>query len=83
MPYMTKRIVRSKNLECFKQLILRRYNGSQAIGDEDVHKQIDELSPGCFVFVYEHTESLHEAITMHKFEYALSTMVGRENVTSL
>ena len=87
LPYMTKRVVRSRNLSVFKQLIMKRYNGSQSLGDRGMHDELAKLTAGCFVFVYEMYEGdklvAVEPLTMHKFEFALSTMISKENCLSL
>ena len=46
-------------------------------------KAVDELHPGCFVLAVEMPDGNVEALAMHKFEHALSTMVCRETATSL
>ena len=84
---MTKRVVRSRNLSVFKKLISIRYNGSQSLDDDAVHKELETMTPGCFVFVYEMYSGNElvaaEPLTMHKFDYALSTMISKENCLSL
>jgi len=82
--HMSKRIVKTKNLEVFKQLISKRYNGIYSLLHEEpeVAKAVDELHPGCFVFVVELPDGNIEALAMHKFEYALSSMIGRESAFS-
>lgn len=66
---------------------MKRYNGSYSLGDEDTQQELEKLTPGCFVFVYEKYEGDKllsvEPITMHKFDYALSTMIDKENCLSL
>lgn len=80
VPFMTKRIVKTKNIQIFKRYISKRYNGtfSSLTEDPEAAKQIQALSPGCFIFVYETGNGMIEAISMHKFEYALSSMINRE-----
>ena len=80
IPYMTKRIVKSKDLSIFKKYISHRYNGSiSAVAhDKELAEQIKNITPGCFVFVYENEQGGVEAIAMHKFEFAVSSMISRE-----
>ena len=37
-----------------------------------------DLTPGCFVFVVELPDGNIEALTMHRFLHALSTMISKE-----
>ena len=66
---------------------MKRYNGSYGFGDDAMHEEVNQLSPGCFVFCYEMYEGdklvAVEPLTMHKFDYALSTMISKENCLSL
>ena len=38
VPYMSKRIVRTKNVEVAKKLIMYRYNGLDSLNDKDVQE---------------------------------------------
>lgn len=80
VPYLTKRIVRTKNLEVCKKLIMYRYHGVPTIPDEQVREAINNLSPGCFVLELTLPNGNIEALALHKFEQALSTMIPRENL---
>ena len=82
---MTKRIIQTANLNVFKQFIMHRYHGLQAnsIPDDDTRKEINALSPGCFVLAYQLPDGNLEALAMHKFNDALSTMIPKENLYSL
>lgn len=52
--------------------------------NKETANEVAELAPGCFVLVLEGLEGGSvEALTMHKFEHALSTMICRENIWSL
>jgi len=42
-----------------------------------------DLSPGCFVLVIEFPDGNMEAVTMHRFLHALSTMISKEAAFSL
>jgi hypothetical protein len=87
VPYMTKRIVRTKNLTIFKRLMSLRYSNISVCCKKDdpaLYEAIVKLNPGCFVLVYEVDGNGNvEALTMHKFEYAMGTMVTREGAFSL
>ena len=86
LPYMTKRVVRTSNMDIFKALISSRYNGfdiGTQLGDDQFTKQVDDLCPGCFVFVYDLPEGNIEALSMHKFKNALSTMISKDAALSL
>ena len=88
VPYMTKRLVKSKEKEVFKKLIMKRFNGYRSVceGFPDAQKQIEDLSVGCFVFVLEHDNGSIEALTMHKFDENLgtiTTMISKEHAYSL
>ena len=90
LPYLTKRVVRSKNFDIFKKLISSRYNGFQLTdlcGDKEVFEQIDDLTSGCFVFVLDLPDQdgaqRVEALSMHKFNGALSTMISKDAALSL
>lgn len=87
LPYMTKRVIRTKSLKAFKSFISQRYNGSASSfmpENKETANEVAELAPGCFVLVLEGLEGGSvEALTMHKFEHALSTMICRENIWSL
>jgi hypothetical protein len=48
-----------------------------------VFETIDGLATGCFVFVLEDDQGIVEAISMHKFKDALSTMISKEAALSL
>lgn len=60
-----------------------RYNGIEKIENKQVREQIDELAPGCFVLAYELPNGNIEALAMHKFDKATSTMIPKENLFSL
>ena len=60
-----------------------RYNGVESLNDKDVQEQMEELSPGCFVLAYVLPNGNIEALAMHKFQHALSTMIPKENLLSL
>lgn len=85
VPYFSKRVIRTKNLELFKKLIIQRYNNisMERLEDQDFFNQVDALTTGCFVFIIELEDGNVEALSMHKFEHALSTMVGKEGAISL
>ena len=85
IPHMTKRIIKTTNVSIFKKLISQRYNGIQSTMQEEKElcNQVNELSAGCFVFALSLPNGSVEALTMHKFEYALSTMVSREAAFSI
>ena len=78
---MTKRIVKSSNINIFKRFLSYRYSGSYSsvVEDPALAEQIKQLNPGCFVFVYEAPSGNVEAITMHKFDYAVSSMISKES----
>ena len=59
---------------------MSRYNtvSMENFKDQHFYDQIDNLSTGCFIFVIEHYDGHIEALAMHRFENALSTMVGKE-----
>ena len=80
VPYMTKRLVRSSNMQVFNQFISFRYNGIDGLKtiDKQVYDAISDISQGCFAFLLEMPDGKVEAITMHKFSHALSTMIAKE-----
>ena len=82
---MTKRIVRTNNMAIFKKLISSRYNGryTTLAEDKELSDEVGKITPGCFVFVLQLANGSIEALAMHKFEYALSTMLNRETAFSL
>ena len=83
---MTKRIVRTTDISVFKKLISERYNGSYSIFGQDkkAADEVAKLSPGCFILVLTNINGDNvEALTMHKFENALSSMICRESIISL
>jgi len=80
---MTKRIIKTKNMEIFKQFITQRYNSPESIKDPEVREQVGDMTPGCFVFVIELPDGNIEALTMHRFMHALSTMISKESAFSL
>jgi len=85
LPYVTKRVVRTRNIEVFKKFIMARYNSLTLahLGDQDVFDQAEALATGCFVFVLDLGAGNVEVLSMHKFTKALSTMVGKEAALSL
>ena len=85
MPEMTKRVVRTKDFVSFKRLISERYHTIENdIPDLSLAKQIDELSVGCFIVVYELPDGRNvESITMHRFVRNISTMISKENLFNL
>ena len=67
---MTKRIVRTKNIDVLKKLIMYRYNDftiENLFNDKDLYDQINEFHLGCFVIVIDLQNGNIEALTMHKF----------------
>jgi len=83
---MTKRLIRTTDKSIFKKCISKRYNGSYSIfgDDKKTADELDSFTPGCFVLVLTGLDGTNvEALTMHKFENALSTMIGREIIQSL
>lgn len=83
---MTKKIVRTKNIEILKKLIMFRYNDftiENLCNDKGLYDQINEFNLGCFVIVIEFENENIEALTMHKFKNALSTMIGKESAQNL
>jgi hypothetical protein len=67
---MTKRIVRTKNIEILKKLIMFRYNDftiKNLCNDKSLYDNINEIHLGCFVIVIELENGNIEALTMHKF----------------
>ena len=83
LPYLTKRVIRSKSIDIFKQFIMSRYNGfEEACYDDDFKQLIEDLTPGCFVFVVELANGDVEALSMHKFKNALSTMISKDHALS-
>lgn len=62
-----------------------RYHGLHAISIPDAvaREGINALSPGCFVLAYTLPDGNVEALAMHKFNDALSTMIPKENLYSL
>ena len=83
---MTKRIIKITDRNIFKKFISKRYNGSYSSFGEDKQsaEEVSKLSPGCFILVLTGINGSNvEALTMHKFENALSTMICRENIISL
>ena len=67
---MTKRIVRTKNIDVLKKLIMYRYNDftiENMHNEKDLFDQINEFHLGCFVIVIDLSNGNIEALTMHKF----------------
>ena len=67
---------------------MKRYNGWRTLakGDEELTKQLDAITVGCFVFVLELPCGNVEALTMHKFDesmMAISSMISKEHALSL
>ena len=88
LPYMTKRVVRSRSKKVFDALIMKRYNGWRTLckGDDALWKQMEAITVGCFVFVLELPDGNVEALTMHKFDesmMAISSMISKEHALSL
>ena len=84
LPYMTKRVIKTTSLDIFKQFILSRYNQfDEWCFDDNFKKEIEDLSTGCFVFVLELPGGDVEALSMHKFKNALSTMISKDHGLSL
>ena len=51
---------------------MQRYNGSYMFGSDAFHKELNDITPGCFVFSYEMYDDNDnliavEPLTMHKF----------------
>ena len=53
------------------------------LAGEEFAKELDQMIAGCFVFVVELPNGDLEALAMHKFEYAVSTMISKESALSL
>ena len=72
-------------MKVFKQFIMKRYNGWRDMLKEkpEISSQFEDLSNGCFVYCLELPDGNVEALTMHKFAHALSTMVSKESALSL
>jgi len=45
--------------------------------------QLEPITPGCLVIVLQLPNGMKEAIAVHKFKDSLSTMVAKENLSSL
>lgn len=82
VPYMTKRVVRSKSLEMLKKLITTRISPISEM-DPSVVVQVDELSPGCFVIIFELQDQTEEFIIVNKVVNSVSTLIGKEGTFSL
>ena len=80
---MTKRIFKTKDIKVLKQFISHRYNTVEELSDVELRDQIDKLAPGCFVLTVEMDNGMTEAVAIHKFKGALSTMITKENLISL
>ena len=88
LPYMTKRVVRTKDKKIFDSLIMKRYNGWRTLckDEPDLTKQLENITVGCFVFVLELPDGNVEALTMHKFDesmMAISSMISKDQALSL
>lgn len=88
LPYMQKRVIRSKDKSIFNKFIMARFSGwrSACEHNKEVLDQIDDLTVGCFVFVLELDDGNVEPLSMHKFEDtlgAVSTMISKDNAYSL
>jgi hypothetical protein len=85
---MTKRVVRTKDISIFYQLIMKRYNGWRTLSKDEpeLFKQMEALTVGSFAFVLEMPDGNVEALTMHKFDesmMAISCMISKEQALSL
>jgi hypothetical protein len=88
LPYMTKRVIRSKDKTVFDALIMNRYNGWNSLlkHDPELLKNMGDITVGCFVFVLELPDGNVEALTMHKFDtsmMAISSMISKDQALSL
>lgn len=62
---------------------MSRYNGFEEVCyDDALKKDLEEMLPGCFVFVLELPTGDVEALSMHKFKNALSTMISKDHALS-
>ena len=50
---MQNRIIRTTNFNDFKRFIMRKYHEVKDLEDENMRLQLDKLSIGCFVVLYE------------------------------
>jgi hypothetical protein len=64
-------------------MISNRHNSFESVVDDRAREAIDELAPGCFVLVTELPNGQIEALVLHKFKGAISTMVVKEPLYSL
>jgi len=82
---MTKRLLETSNVEVLRNLISRHHSTIDSLPDSEVElkKNLHALSPGCLVIKVKLASGMTEAIAMHKFQDSLSTMVAKENLSSL
>ena len=83
LPYLTKRLVYTDSETLFKNLISKRINQFEIVADQETRASMEGMTPGCFILALKLASGHVEAITMHKFKDALSTMVAKENLFSL
>lgn len=82
VPYMTKRVVKSKSLEMLKKLIMTRISPISEM-DPSIVEQVEDLSPGCFVVKFELPDQVEECVILQKVVNSVSAMVGKEGIFSL
>ena len=71
---MTKRILKTENLETFKKLITKKYHKIEELSELN----FGDLSGGCFVVTYK-----NEALAMHYCKNEISGMMPKEIIFSL
>jgi hypothetical protein len=83
LPYMTKRLVYARTMDQFKYFLMHKNIEVDTIDGDDLRKEIDDMTTGCFILALKIQETLVEGITMHKFPKSVNMMVSRENIFSL
>jgi hypothetical protein len=84
VPQLEKRVIRTKSLVDFKQLILRKYQDIQSdIKCPTLRQDLDDMTIGCFVILYETEDNNVEPLVMHRFMHNIASMIAKENLFSL
>lgn len=82
IPYMTKRLIYTEKEDEFKQFLLGKNIDIDEIKGQKVKEEISNLTTGCFVLALKIGDNV-EALTMHKFQRAVTMMVSKEGVINL
>jgi hypothetical protein len=80
---MEKRVIYSKSLIEFKRMLMHKYHDIHACEDAELRKNMEDMTVGCFIIVFQLDNGNVESVVMHRFVRNMSCMIAKENLFSL